>query len=623
MEYRKPSELTPHPTSVALYGDNNIDDLLERIRECGILVPLTINGKDIIISGHRRWRCALALELDQVPVEVKTFADEWAEKRAILDYNKQRDKTFSQKMNEVKLIKEIVAEDARRNKEATSKNAPRNEKGQLQPISLLVNSPVKTADIVGREIGIGAEVTFRRAEKIYDKAKEGDTIARELVAKLDTEDETIGVAYKRLVLSERGSELIQSLEASGKLDISTAHQISAIESQQKQDELAQLITTKHLPIIIIRELIPRVKAEIDRPAQDIYDDILTGKAQIDDAIRLEIAKNIAGIIAETPEELERAAKQLQEKAKRKRDEALTAELIAQQEAEKAAKKAAKKAERAKRKKEREEKAGQKADSLDPATIQAVLEREVEKNPTYVKRAEKNLKRKKKQEKTDAKKQEAIVIYPNADVIPIYTGDISLLYSKIEDNSADLVFTDPPYSENSLALFEQLAELAKAKLKVGGLCLTYAPHAHLDIILATMTKHLEYWWIFGINQTGAEARIWEKHLWVGWKPILAFIKQPTEKVDRLTEDWVRDWYRGTGEDKEHHEWGQAVDEARYWIEAFTLDSRRSLVIDPFCGGGTIPLACVMTGRNYIATDIDPHTAAIARKRVDEWQKQDRN
>lgn len=195
---------------------------------------------------------------------------------------------------------------------------------------------------------------------------------------------------------------------------------------------------------------------------------------------------------------------------------------------------------------------------------------------------------------------------------IITDDAANLINKLNDDSVDLFFSDPPYSKDSLYLFNDLARLAQSKLKEGGVCLTYTPHAHLDFILKGMTEHLEYWWIFGINQTGKEARIWKHKLWVGWKPILAFGKKPMN--GRLTDTWLRDWFRGTGEDKEFHKWGQPVNEATYWIEALCPEG--GLIVDPYCGAGSICVAAKLTNRHWLGYDIDPEAAIKARKRVEE-------
>lgn len=199
MEYRNPKELKPHPISIKLYGINQIEDIKESITKLGILVPLTITEDNLIISGHRRWRCATELELDSVPVEVKTFASELEEKRSILEYNRQREKNFSQKMHEAELIKDIIIEEAHQRQIAGVATNPRN-----------LGSQGKTADIVGKQVDIGRAPTFRKAEKIWGKALEGDKQAQELVKAIDTEDKTIGRAYRELQATEKRIAFVAS-----------------------------------------------------------------------------------------------------------------------------------------------------------------------------------------------------------------------------------------------------------------------------------------------------------------------------------------------------------------------------------------------------------------------------
>lgn len=199
MEHRNPKDLTPHPVSLQLYGDNHIGELLESIKEYGILVPLTITNKNVVISGHRRWHCACELELESVPVEIKIFADELAEKKAILDFNKQREKTFSQKMNEAELIKEIETEIARRISMSQLKQYP--DMDVCPPRNEL------TRDIVAGRVGITSGRTLARAESVWQKAKGGNKQAKKLVESIDIGEKTIWTAFKELQDNEAEQEL--------------------------------------------------------------------------------------------------------------------------------------------------------------------------------------------------------------------------------------------------------------------------------------------------------------------------------------------------------------------------------------------------------------------------------
>ncbi|WP_417737755.1 DNA methyltransferase [Rosistilla oblonga] len=193
---------------------------------------------------------------------------------------------------------------------------------------------------------------------------------------------------------------------------------------------------------------------------------------------------------------------------------------------------------------------------------------------------------------------------------IVSGDMSLLWKRLADNSVDLFLCDPVYDQTEL--YDRLAELAAAKLKPGGLCLAYTGHMRLPVNIEAMARHLEYWWIFAIQHEGNHSAIYARHLQNCWKAVLAFAKPPIKPATA----WLKDSLSGGGRDKEFHEWGQHESEAAYLVQRLT--SPGELVVDPFCGGGTVPAACKATGRRWLATEINATTAKIARKRLSEME-----
>ena len=60
------------------------------------------------------------------------------------------------------------------------------------------------------------------------------------------------------------------------------------------------------------------------------------------------------------------------------------------------------------------------------------------------------------------------------------------------------------------------------------------------------------------------------------------------------------------------WNKNPEAMSNWLQAFTQPG--ATVFDPFTGGGTVPAVCKMLGRNYLAFEIDPQTAALSRQRV---------
>jgi hypothetical protein len=217
-----------------------------------------------------------------------------------------------------------------------------------------------------------------------------------------------------------------------------------------------------------------------------------------------------------------------------------------------------------------------------------------------------------EESRQAKRQVALETNPKG--CRIHTGDLSLLYRMIPNDSADLFLTDPPYHEEAIRLYGQLAELAARKLKPGGLCAVMCGQMYLDRVMQEMAKHLQYFWLCAVSIDSPNCSILPRKISNRFKPVLLFSKPPVPAVP--THPFLTDMIVGR-RDKGHHEWGQGVEQFQYFTERLTEPG--GLVIDPFCGGGTVPVACVATGRRYIATETDPGVAAAARARIAAFRK----
>ena len=103
-------------------------------------------------------------------------------------------------------------------------------------------------------------------------------------------------------------------------------------------------------------------------------------------------------------------------------------------------------------------------------------------------------------------------------------------------------------------------------------------------------------------------IHSRHVQNRSRMIVAFARPPIRPAAR----WLADVIEGGGTEKEHHAWGQGEAEARYLLNWLTEPG--SLVVDPFCGGGTIPVACKGLARRRSATERDKETAPEARRRL---------
>ena len=211
--------------------------------------------------------------------------------------------------------------------------------------------------------------------------------------------------------------------------------------------------------------------------------------------------------------------------------------------------------------------------------------------------------KRSSEKDEAKKR-------RRNVDGLYHGDFRKIGDKIPDASVDLIFTDPPYDRKAIELFDGLGEFAVRVLRPGGSLVAYIGQIQLPDAVADLSKHLRYWWTCSCYHSGPTLlRMNEYGIVNGWKPMLWFVKET--RGDKLT--FINDVATGSRE-KSHHEWQQSEQEARYFIEHLT--DADGFVVDPFCGGGTTPAACIGLGRKWAAFEIDEANLARASERISE-------
>jgi SAM-dependent methyltransferase len=221
----------------------------------------------------------------------------------------------------------------------------------------------------------------------------------------------------------------------------------------------------------------------------------------------------------------------------------------------------------------------------------------------------------KEQETAAKRaeQKAAAVAKRQSVDGLYHGDFRKIGDKIPDASVDLIFTDPPYDRKAIELFDCLGEFAARVLRPGGSLVAYIGHIQLPDAVADLSKHLRYWWTCSCYHSGPTLlRMNEYGIVNGWKPMLWFVKET--RGDKTT--FINDVATGTRE-KSHHEWQQSETEARYFIEHLTEPD--AFVVDPFCGGGTTPAACIGLGRKWAAFEIDEANVARASQRLKELQK----
>lgn len=190
-----------------------------------------------------------------------------------------------------------------------------------------------------------------------------------------------------------------------------------------------------------------------------------------------------------------------------------------------------------------------------------------------------------------------------DLDSIYTGDSFELSESLPDESVDLIFTDPVYED--VEQYRWLASLASRVLKPDAAYLAFGGIGYTEeTILALRDGGFPHKWIFAIFVPGAGSRV-ANRVFCNWQ-IMYYGGGPPKK--HISDSLVA--YTATL--RGDHRWKKNPIPVKKYVEAFTEPG--NIVLDPFCGGGTVPAVCKMLDRRYIGFEIDDETARDARERV---------
>ncbi len=194
---------------------------------------------------------------------------------------------------------------------------------------------------------------------------------------------------------------------------------------------------------------------------------------------------------------------------------------------------------------------------------------------------------------------------------LWLGDFRYRCSEIPDSSVDVVFTDPLYAKDALPTWSDLGEIASKKLKPGGILLAYSGVLYLPQVHEMLGKHLNYLWMAAIYHSGRTKLVRSVQIQQAWKPILVYHKPPLRLYWRAFVDMV-----SGGQEKEHHQFEQAVGEALHYIRAFC--PKDGLLWDPMMGSATTIVAGLSAdlGLTCIGCEIDKAAYATAEQRVKE-------
>lgn len=197
--------------------------------------------------------------------------------------------------------------------------------------------------------------------------------------------------------------------------------------------------------------------------------------------------------------------------------------------------------------------------------------------------------------------------PQSDRYQLFCSDIATL--DLGTGEVDVIITDPPYPQEYLPIYEELAHLASYTLKPGGSLIVMVGQSYLPEILAMMTPIIRYHWTVAYLTPGGQAtQLWQRNVNTFWKPVLWFVNGD------YAGSWIGDVSKSAvnDNDKRFHDWGQSESGMMDLIERFSRPN--DVILDPFCGGGTTGVAALAAGRRFIGADIDQEAIATTEQRL---------
>lgn len=230
-----------------------------------------------------------------------------------------------------------------------------------------------------------------------------------------------------------------------------------------------------------------------------------------------------------------------------------------------------------------------------------------------------------------------------DLNRIYNEDCREGLKEIPDNFFNLIITDPPYSEITHSgqrsklkegiksnmtfdsyTFEELYNIFKEFPRVcSGWVVSFMDWRHIAKFEEIGVPGLDFI-RFGIwYKPNAMRQVSADRPATGWEGIAFFHNSKKRKEwnggGRLGV-FVHNNVRSGRFTSNYHPAEKPVQLIIDLLNLFSSQGDR--VLDPFCGSGTVPLACVMTGRGFIGYEISNEYYDISISRLAPWKEQER-
>jgi len=203
-----------------------------------------------------------------------------------------------------------------------------------------------------------------------------------------------------------------------------------------------------------------------------------------------------------------------------------------------------------------------------------------------------------------------------DCCTVVTGDFRELGDGLPGGSIDLIYGDPPYSEEYVGLYEDIAAMGSEVLKPDGLCMLMVANVWQDRIMELMGRHLKYVWMMALWLEGPDRLVYTRgrNVQDTWRAVLVYGKDESRSLG-----WVKDSGPLVGMRGDGGDWLFDPIAVEHWMERLTDPG--AVVLDPVCGYGTFPVVAKRAGRHCLGFEIDPSRAEVAERALESARRSD--
>jgi adenine-specific DNA-methyltransferase len=210
---------------------------------------------------------------------------------------------------------------------------------------------------------------------------------------------------------------------------------------------------------------------------------------------------------------------------------------------------------------------------------------------------------------------------------IVCADCREILPRIRDNTFHAVITDPAYGIGQVysgkkevaddpvsywRWFQPIYRNMLRVLKPGGFCAIFQGGRYM--------RHFWNWFgdqdfiIYAACREPLAAFKGGQPITCCWNPVVMFYKgRPRYRSAEFVRS--RNWFVSNSQYDDLarvHPCSEPLDQCEQLIRSFTCEG--ALVLDCFCGIGTIPIGAARHGRRYLGIDIEPEYVGVARRRM---------